>query len=183
MTTMPDDKGRLTLRDLELEVEKYSVEDRQRMTIHLGRKDYDWIQSRAQWNFALPVENPITTFLGIPVDAEGTDGYIAMSVKRIGPDLFGIGRAVDEMKDGKRVARQGWNGKGMWLSYVKKADDITYLFPNLYGSDCHGVISNPFVVITKVIQKDSNGEYGELSTTVWTCSQADLLAEDWMVVE
>ena len=29
-----------------------------------------------------------------------------------------IGEAVAAMKDGKKVARIGWNGKGMFLYYV-----------------------------------------------------------------
>ena len=26
-----------------------------------------------------------------------------------------FGKAIEELKNGKKVAREGWNGKGMWL--------------------------------------------------------------------
>jgi hypothetical protein len=70
-----------------------------------------------------------------------------------------IGQAVQALKERKKVARAGWDEQGMWLAY----------YPAL-------VISNTdwlaFVVI-----RTPQGEY-----VPWTCSQADLLANDWVMV-
>lgn len=32
--------------------------------------------------------------------------------------MFDFGTAIQELKGGKRVARSGWNGKGMFIYYV-----------------------------------------------------------------
>ena len=28
-----------------------------------------------------------------------------------------FGQAIEKLKEGKKVARKGWNGKGMWIKY------------------------------------------------------------------
>jgi hypothetical protein len=33
---------------------------------------------------------------------------------------WSFGEALGALKDGNRVARAGWNGKGMWLRMVQK---------------------------------------------------------------
>jgi hypothetical protein len=70
-----------------------------------------------------------------------------------------IGQAVAAMKDGRRVARQGWNGKGMHLA--------------LHVPDKHSKMSLEYVYIVTV--------QGHL--VPWLCSQTDLLAVDWEVVD
>lgn len=72
---------------------------------------------------------------------------------------FGIGHAVKEMQDGKRVQRNGWNGKGMWLE--------------LQRPDAQSKMTLPYVYM-----KTAQGDL-----VPWLCSQTDLLAIDWSVVE
>lgn len=68
----------------------------------------------------------------------------------------GIGWAVEMMTEhGKRVRRSGWNGKGMWLEYVPGTDSMQGY----------------------VVMKPTRGGF-----VPWTCSQTDLLAEDWETV-
>lgn len=67
----------------------------------------------------------------------------------------GIGWAVKQMQDGQRVARAGWNGKGMWLA--------------LQVPDAHSKMGLPYVYMSTVT--------GQL--VPWLCSQTDLLAADW----
>lgn len=69
-----------------------------------------------------------------------------------------IGEALEALKDGRKVARTGWNGKGMHLE--------------LQVPDAHSKMTEPYVYITRV-----NG-----FLVPWLCSQIDLLAEDWVVV-
>lgn len=70
-----------------------------------------------------------------------------------------IGEALEAMRDGKRVARSGWNGRGMWLA--------------LQAPDAHSKMSLPYVYMSTA--------QGDL--VPWLCSQTDLLAEDWTIAE
>ena len=72
--------------------------------------------------------------------------------------MFGIGEAVKTLWDGKRVARDGWNGKGMYLE--------------LQVPDAHSKMSLPYVYM-----KTAGGDL-----VPWLCSQTDLLATDWIEV-
>lgn len=73
--------------------------------------------------------------------------------------MFGIGQAVKEMQNGKRVARAGWNGKNMWLA--------------LQVPDENSKMSLPYVYMKRADEK----------LVPWLCSQTDLLAIDWSVFE
>lgn len=70
-----------------------------------------------------------------------------------------IGWAIRGMKGGKKYARAGWNGKGMWIA--------------MYAPSSGDRMTLPFVYMRTV--------QGELIP--WLASQADLLAEDWEEVE
>lgn len=75
-----------------------------------------------------------------------------------------IGKAVEAIRDGKKVQRSKWNGKGMHLELVWNGK-----FQRPYKS----YEVEPFVAL-----------YTAQGTWVpWTCSQSDLLADDWEVVE
>lgn len=67
----------------------------------------------------------------------------------------GIGWAVSQMRQGSRVRREGWNGKGMWLA--------------LQMPDEYSKMGLPYVYMSTVD--------GRL--VPWLCSQTDLLATDW----
>lgn len=69
-----------------------------------------------------------------------------------------IGEAVEALRVGSRVARQGWNGRGMWLS--------------LQVPDAHSKMTLPYVYMKTADDK----------LVPWLCSQSDLLASDWGVV-
>lgn len=66
-----------------------------------------------------------------------------------------IGDAIDVMKIGGRVARSGWNGKGMYLE--------------LQVPDANSKMTLPYVYMFTA-QGDK---------VPWLCSQTDLLAKDW----
>jgi hypothetical protein len=72
--------------------------------------------------------------------------------------MNGIGWAVKQLQNGSKVARSGWNGKGMSLE--------------LQVPDAGSKMTLPYVYINTV-QGDR---------VPWLCSQADLLAMDWEVV-
>lgn len=92
-----------------------------------------------------------------------------------------FGDAIVAMKAGKRVARAGWNGKGMyiWLmpgSVVKRRGDITD--PHLKQiNDESGSDSITFGPSARMRTADGS------VLTGWLASQTDMFAEDWCIVE
>jgi hypothetical protein len=90
-----------------------------------------------------------------------------------------FGGAIAAMKQGKRVARRGWNGKGMWL-WLKEG--------TMVKSDwCHDQA-------LKAIADKNGGEIEALGTVCmktadnkilsgWLASQTDVLSHDWVVIE
>jgi len=88
-----------------------------------------------------------------------------------------FGEALKELKDGNRVAREGWNGKDMFI-YLSKGRKIEHedLVPGieeiLPEKDVYKI--NP-----RIDMKAADGSI----VIGWLASQTDMLAEDWVVVE
>lgn len=85
-----------------------------------------------------------------------------------------FGQAVELLKKGVKVARAGWNGKGMWLSYVSGTN---------YDVGCGAVGYDPNVdskveLSPWIGMKTADGKY-----VPWLASQTDVLAEDWVTVK
>lgn len=74
-----------------------------------------------------------------------------------GTEQFGIGKAVKEMRNGRRVTRAGWNGPGQCLE--------------LQVPDEHSKMTLPYIYIRTV--------QGDL--VPWLASQTDILAIDWQL--
>ncbi len=72
--------------------------------------------------------------------------------------MNGIGWAIKQMRNGYRVSRDGWNGKGQWIA--------------LQIPDEHSKMGLPYVYLSPIS--------GELIP--WQASQTDLLATDWDIV-
>lgn len=84
---------------------------------------------------------------------------------------FTFGEAISRMKRGQKVARSGWNGKNQ---YIELASNISYVSPNGDIINCeHDAIGNKAIAFVGT----SGVQMG------WLASQADMLAEDWHVVE
>ena len=89
-----------------------------------------------------------------------------------------FGQALENLKQGKRIARQGWNGKNMFL-WLKPAATIK-------SEWC----KDPLL---KELCDNNGGEIEALGTicmktadnkilTGWLASQTDMLSEDWVIV-
>lgn len=73
-----------------------------------------------------------------------------------------FGKAIEALKKGKKVARKGWNGKGMWLRLIiPEKSDIDMGLENL-----------PYIEMKTADNK----------LVPWLASQTDMLAEDWAIV-
>lgn len=84
---------------------------------------------------------------------------------------FHFGEAIKYLKRGFKVARQGWNGK---KQYVELATGISYT--NNAGEVVnaeHAAIGNKALAFVGT----SGVQLG------WLASQADMLADDWYIVE
>lgn len=71
-------------------------------------------------------------------------------------NMMDFGEAIKNLKEGKRVYRDGWNGKGMWLE--------------LQVPDEHSKMTLPYIYMKTVT--------GDL--VPWIASQTDILSEDWI---
>lgn len=93
--------------------------------------------------------------------------------------MNGIGWAVKQLKDGNRVCRAGWNGKGMWLSYSPGAPDglpaDNFWSPanQEYARSQGGAAK----VLPCITMRTATGEI----LMGWLASQTDLLATDWEI--
>lgn len=81
-----------------------------------------------------------------------------------------FGGAVYALKQGKKVARNGWNGKGMWLIHIA-GEAVAQAIADRYGD------GNAIPVLEAIYMKTSTGEL-----VPWLASQTDVLAEDWAVL-
>lgn len=90
-----------------------------------------------------------------------------------------FGQAIDALKAGQRVARSGWNGKGMWLVLVpgtKKAElrsGTTYANA-LQMESCE--------ILPHIDMWTINAEGRRAMLPGWLASQTDMLADDWQVI-
>lgn len=79
--------------------------------------------------------------------------------------------ALEAIKQGKRAKRQGWNGKNQ---YVELATRISYL-------NADGVLINVDHVAIGNCALAFVGTSGvQLG---WLASQADMLADDWLIID
>lgn len=82
-------------------------------------------------------------------------------------DGLPFGLAIEALKKDLRVARAGWNGKGMWLMLVPfdLADKVAFQYAALDSLPWIGMktADNKFVP--------------------WLASQTDMLSDDWVIVE
>ncbi len=75
-----------------------------------------------------------------------------------------FGDALRFLKAGNKVARDGWNGKGLWLELQWPDDGSKMTLPYVY-------LNYP---------DDARNTPG--ARVPWLASQTDMLAEDWEIV-
>lgn len=95
-----------------------------------------------------------------------------------------FGQAIEALKKQEKVARSGWNGKGMFIVLMpplylppyntqdteKKVNDRTAKW---IGED-QPLDCQPYIAMFTATKQWQPG---------WLASQADILAEDWSIVE
>lgn len=83
-----------------------------------------------------------------------------------------FGQALDELKAGKRLQREGWNGKGMFIFLVPGSTFSVNRAP-LLGIFPEGTEIN---YRSHIDMKAADG-----GIFVWNPNQLDMLAEDWQL--
>lgn len=89
-------------------------------------------------------------------------------------DPMDFGSAIMNMKEGHKVARKGWNGKGMFLYHVPAAKYKRCTESARCIADKNDMIDYGAYIAMKTAQGN---------VVPWLASQTDMLAEDWLVVE
>ena len=79
-------------------------------------------------------------------------------------------QALEHVKLGGRVAREGWNGKGMYIFLIGVKDSNDYWTYTNGKNDNYSLL--PFIAMKTA---DEN-------VVPWLASQTDLLAEDWVIL-
>jgi hypothetical protein len=78
-----------------------------------------------------------------------------------------FGKALHELKCGRQVAREGWNGKGIFIE-IQRPDE-------------NSKMTSPYIFIdTTGLQTDNKA--APKSRVPWLASQTDMLADDWLDV-
>lgn len=120
---------------------------------------------------------------GGKANVPGFTGYVSWSpedvfVRAYHPTFaMSFGDAIVALKAGKKVARAGWNGKGMTLQLVLSIHDLpregtsSPVYRLTVGDN--GPTALPWIGMTTTDNK----------FVPWLASQTDVLAEDWTEVQ
>lgn len=92
-----------------------------------------------------------------------------------------FGQALEELKKGNKVARSGWNGKGMFIYLVGGSfvsfDELRNEAANHLNKS--NISYDDVCINAHIDMKAADGNI----VVGWLASQTDMLAEDWEVVE
>lgn len=117
-------------------------------------------------------------------------GYISWSPKGVFDRAYKptegmtFGLALEALKRGHKVARKGWNGKGMWLSLScdgeREVPAENFWSPHnaQFARDNGGTA----IVLPSITMKTTNAQGRVAILMGWLASQTDMLSSDWEVV-
>lgn len=84
-----------------------------------------------------------------------------------------FGQAIEALKDGQKVCREGWNGKGMFLVFVPATPNVNTVEGTPYFNA--GVTDTTINAHIDMYTAQGDMQPG------WLASQTDMLADDWQV--
>lgn len=111
---------------------------------------------------------------------EAHQGYVSWSPKDVFERAYRetdggltFGCAIAAMRAGLKVARTGWNGKGMFIYYVPpgRYQPTTTAAREFF---CGGPVPYREYIAMKTVDDE---------VVPWLASQSDILSEDWRIVE
>lgn len=92
-----------------------------------------------------------------------------------------FGLAIAALKNGQKVARRGWNGKGMWLVLVPGTPTVE-LRPNTPYANALPEHSH-CEILPHIDMWTTNSEGRRAMLCGWLASQTDMLSDDWEIVK
>lgn len=84
-----------------------------------------------------------------------------------------FGQALELLKQGKRLARAGWNGKGLWVRLIQSNIPSQSVSLKIDGAASTGAALHTYLNPFFVIDNPNGG------CNTWVPSVSDCLAEDW----
>ena len=95
-----------------------------------------------------------------------------------------FGQALELLNEGKRMAREGWNGKGMWIYKVSGKQVPIDRWGNKSDKGSQFVTEKEkqdgyVTILPHIDMHTADGK----RCIGWLASQTDVLADDWVVVE
>ena len=109
---------------------------------------------------------------GGKANVPGYAGYVSWSPKDVFERAYrpttamSFGDALVALEAGKKVARAGWNGKGLWLEHVAPTAPCDL----------------PFIRMSYPVTGLTTGPYPNGARVPWLASQTDMLVKDWVIV-
>lgn len=112
------------------------------------------------------------------------------NLEQLNSKTMNFGQAIEAAKSGKLVARQGWNGKGMFIfmrpaceldteTVVNKVQSLPDSFKK-WVADHHGDAPTDKIKFGRYLcMKAADGSV----VNGWLASQTDMLSEDWTILE
>ncbi len=111
--------------------------------------------------------------------AQIKNGSVTATANRVAgvniADRFDFGLAIHCLKNGKKVARAGWNGKGMYVYYVPAA---SYPVERNNLETMGGIFPDDMVPYREYLALKT----AQNDVATWTPSVSDALATDWQLV-
>ncbi len=103
-----------------------------------------------------------------------------------------FGDALEAAKQGKKIQRAGWNGKGMWVAFTPGSEispaDARHGSSRLLANEILAALPAGVSTASQVEARlricphlDMRAADGSL-VVGWLASQTDMLAEDWTVL-
>lgn len=117
-------------------------------------------------------------------------GYVSWSPKEQFENAYcqtsglSFGLAIEALKKGHRVARTGWNGKGMWLVLVPGTELAMLREGTPYAaalSAASGSPVNSCEILPHIDMWTANAHGRRAMLPGWMASQTDMLSDDWEI--
>lgn len=115
-----------------------------------------------------------------------------------GQSTFGFDDAIRYLKRGLKVARKGWNGKGIYLEMYSPEVNLETIAEAVHNAwweekkkqgvtarttiEAFNYMTHSFIYINTTGLQTEN-PYAPKNKVPWTPSQTDMLAEDWVFAE
>jgi hypothetical protein len=91
-----------------------------------------------------------------------------------------FGEAIEQLKQGKKLARMGWNGRGMWIILVPGSDVQVRAgtpYANALGDGA------TIEILPHIDMWTVNADGRRAMLPGWLASQTDMLSNDWVTVD